>query len=264
MRNEPLDSDNLDFEFERSEPNGLAEPDLETFIEFPSNDLSIDAEIATPAAAETEGRYSDAASLEPGGDRFEIPDSPRTPDDFAFEPASDPDSRLEIVVGPPEGAVPAETPAPELQAFPVAPMGRRFLAGLVDGLVLLVGGGLFALIFRIAGGHFSPIPPNLAVLGLIAFIFIFSYFALFTALAFSTPGQIWLGMEVRNLEGWPPEPRESLLRAFGYLVSLSAFMIGFFWALVDSDGLTWHDRISGTFLTPSNQQAPTEAAESKL
>ena len=264
MRNEPLEEENLDFEFERSETNGLAEPDVESFLEFPQNDASIDAEIATPAAAETEGRYSDAAALEPGDDRFEIPDSPRTHDDFAFEPASDPDSRLEIVVGPPEGVVPADTSAPELEAFPVAPMGRRFLAGLVDGLVLLFGGGLFALIFKIAGGHLTLIPPNVAVLGVIACIFVWSYFALFTALAFSTPGQIWMRIEVRNLEGWPPEPRESFLRAFGYLVSLSAFMIGFFWALVDSDGLTWHDRISGTFLTPVKQQVPREIAESKL
>jgi len=264
MRNEPIEEQNLDFEFERSEPNGLAEPDAETFLEFPQNDVSIDAEIATPAAVETEGRYSDAAGLGPEDDRFEIPDSPRMHDDFAFEPASGPDSRLEIVVGPPEGAVPADTSAPELEAFPVAPMGRRFLAGLADGLLLLFGGGLFALIFRIAGGRLTLISPNLAVLGVITIIFVWSYFAFFTALAFSTPGQTWMGMEVRNLEGWPPEPRESFLRAFGYLVSLSAFMIGFLWALVDSDGLTWHDRISGTFLTPLNQQVPTEVAESKL
>jgi uncharacterized RDD family membrane protein YckC len=79
---------------------------------------------------------------------------------------------------------------------------------------------------------------------------------MFTALAFSTPGQSIVGIEARNMEGWPPDRRESLLRAFGYLVSLSAFMLGFFWALVDSESLTWHDRISGTFLTPVEQNTP--------
>ena len=100
-------------------------------------------------------------------------------------------------------------------------------------------------------------------MALIAIIFVYAYFGLFTALTFSTPGLAWMGIAVRNMEGCPPAPRESLLRAFGYLVSLSAFMMGFFWALVDSDGLTWHDRISGTFLTPLNQEAAVEGVESK-
>jgi hypothetical protein len=39
-----------------------------------------------------------------------------------------------------------------------------------------------------------------------------------------------------------------LWRAFGYLVSTGALLLGFVWALVDSDGFTWHDRMSGTFL----------------
>jgi uncharacterized RDD family membrane protein YckC len=151
----------------------------------------------------------------------------------------------------------------ELLTLPVAPMGRRFLAGLADALVLLLAGGLFALIFWRVGGHLTPVTPNLAVLAFIAVIFVWAYFGLFTALTFSTPGLTWMGIEVRNMEGWPPAPRESLLRAFGYLVSLLALMIGFLWALVDSNGLTWHDRISGTFLTPVNQEAPLEGVESK-
>jgi uncharacterized RDD family membrane protein YckC len=65
------------------------------------------------------------------------------------------------------------------------------------------------------------------------------------------------------MEGWPPDRRESLLRAFGYLVSLSAFLLGFFWALVDGESLTWHDRISGTFLTPAKQDVPAKGVESK-
>jgi hypothetical protein len=43
--------------------------------------------------------------------------------------------------------------------------------------------------------------------------------------------------------------RESFWRAFGVLVSLSALMLGFVWACVDSDSLTWHDRMSGTVIT---------------
>src|SRR5208337_5332628 len=129
--------------------------------------------------------------------------------------------------GPPELDDAAAASQRDLQALPVAPLGRRFLAGLVDGLVLLLGAGLFALIFWRAGGHLTPVPPNLAVVALIAIIFVWAYFGLFTALTFSTPGLAWMGIEVRNMEGGAPAPRESFLRAFGYLVSISAFFMGF-------------------------------------
>jgi uncharacterized RDD family membrane protein YckC len=233
-------------------------------LEFPQNALTIDVEIAPPAVPEDDVQHSDTETQERGGEGLEILDSPLPhADEFAIEPALRADNRLEIVVGPSEVDAPGAASQVGLETFPVAPIGRRFLAGLVDGLVLLLAGGLFALIFWRAGGHLTPVPPNLAIVALIAIIFVWAYFGLFTALTFSTPGMAWMGIEVRNMEGWPPVPRESFLRAFGYLVSLSALMLGFFWALVDIDGLTWHDRISGTFLTPVSQEAPVEGVESK-
>ena len=264
LRNEPGREESLDFEFEPREASPPPEPGVEEILEFPQNVLTVDAEITPPAALEDDVKHSDAENLEKGDEGLEILDSALAQaDEFAIEPASPAGNRLEIVVGPPEVDAPAAASQLELQALPVAPLGRRFLAGLVDGLVLLLGAGLFALIFWRAGGHLTPVPPNLAIVALIAIIFVWAYFGLFTALTFSTPGLIWMGIEVRNMEGWPPAPRESLLRAFGYLVSISALMIGFLWALVDGEGLTWHDWISGTFLTPVNQEAPSEGVESK-
>jgi len=84
---------------------------------------------------------------------------------------------------------------------------------------------------------------------------------LFTALIFSTPGLVWMGIEVRSLYDSPPDYRESCLRAFGYLVSIAALMLGFLWALVDSESLTWHDRISGTCLTPSQAGSSPKGRE---
>ncbi len=264
LRDEPHQEASLDFELDRSETNAPLELSVEKTLEFPQNGVSIDAEFAPHEALENDAGGSDAEAPERGDEGFEILDSalPQA-EEIAIEPGPRADNRLEIVVEPPEAGAPAAASQSELQALIVAPMGRRFLAGLVDGLVLLLGGGLFALIFWRAGGHLTPIPPNLAIVAFIAIIFVWAYFGLFTALTFSTPGQAWMGIEVRNMEGWPPAPRESFLRAFGYLVSLSALMIGFFWALVDSDGLTWHDRISGTFLTPVKEEALQEGVESK-
>ncbi len=77
-------------------------------------------------------------------------------------------------------------------------------------------------------------PFSLGILGFIAMIVIFVYFATFTALSFATPGMLWTHCEVRNLQGEHPTVNESLWRAFGVLVSISALMVGFVWAYVDS------------------------------
>jgi uncharacterized RDD family membrane protein YckC len=263
LRNELPQEENFDFEFEQRKARARAEPGVEKILEFPSNGRPIDAEIAPSRALADDLQPSDAETEEGVDEGLAILDSvlPQA-DESALEPASPEDARWEIVVTPSEVEAPAAAPQLELPTLPVAPLGRRFLAGLVDGLVLLLGGGLFALIFWRAGGHLTPVPPNLAIVAAIAIIFVLTYFGLFTALTFSTPGLTCMGIEVRNMEGWPPAPRDSILRAFGYLVSLSAFMIGFLWSLVDSEGLTWHDRISGTFLTPVNQEAPVEGVKS--
>jgi uncharacterized RDD family membrane protein YckC len=265
LRNEPPPEENLDFEFESREAGALAAPGVEKILEFPQNALSVDTEMAPASGLEENAQPSDAETQGRAEERLEVLDSalPQA-DEFAPEPTSLADHPLEVVVGPPEVEARAAASQLELEAFRVAPLGRRFLAGLVDGLVLLLAGGLFAFIFWRVGGRLTPVPSNLTIVAFIAIIFVWAYFGLFTALTFSTLGLAWMGIEVRNMEGWPPAPRESLMRAFGYLVSLSALMIGFLWALVDSDGLTWHDRISGTFLTPISQEAPVEGVESKL
>ena len=262
LRNESPEEQNLDFEFERSETPSALEPDVDRYIEFPQDSRRIDAEIGPPGALEDDALYSGEETREAGDEVFEIPDSPRPrAADFELEPDSG--GRLEIVVGPAEPEVPSPASQLEEEAFQVASLGTRFSAGLIDGLLLLLSAGLFALIFRFAGGRLSPVPLNLAVIAVIATTFIWSYFGMFTALTASTPGLSWMGIEARNMEGWPPDRRESFLRAFGYLVSLSAFLLGFFWALVDGESLTWHDRISGTFLTPAKQGVPAKGVESK-
>ncbi len=129
-----------------------------------------------------------------------------------------------------------------------APLSRRFLAGVEDAGVLLAAGVLFAALFGLVGGKIHAAPLNFAVVVFLVGFWIFAYFGLFGALTLSTPGQSALGLSVRSLDGDPPTRQESLLRAFGYLVSIASFMLGFLWAAMDSDGLAWHDHISGTML----------------
>jgi uncharacterized RDD family membrane protein YckC len=264
---------NLEFHFQPREEDAPWEGGEENILEFPENSRTLDADIALPKAGRSgeaghlnvKTLQEDDENLQKDRRRLEILNSALVKTrEFTLEPASPENRDLEVLVGPTE--VDAQTAASqlELQGVPVAPLGRRFRAGLADGLILLLGAGVFALIAWLAGTHLTLAPLNLAVLALLAAIFVLAYFGLFTAITFSTPGQIWMRIEVRNMEGWPPLPWESFLRGFGYLVSFSTFMMGFLWALVDSDGLTWHDQISGTFLTPLDQESRGEGAESNV
>lgn len=251
LRNEP---DNLGFDFEKTGGPGAEA------LEFP--DVRARGEAFVPPAPAQEPKADQVPAGRDSQDTGMILDAAAMhAEEPVLQPLSHADNRLEILVGPPEADVQEPAPEASVESFLLAPIGRRFVAGLADGLVLLAGAGLFALIFWKAGGRLTPVPLNLAVAGLIAVIFIMAYFGLFTALTFSTPGLTRMGIEVRNLEGRPPTLQEAFLRAFGYVVSASALMLGFLWALVDSESLSWHDRISGTFLTPVSRRAPVPEAE---
>jgi uncharacterized RDD family membrane protein YckC len=142
----------------------------------------------------------------------------------------------------------------EIPPIETAPLGPRFLAGVLDALILLAGAGLFGTIFWGIGGRLSLKPADLAISGSIALILGLAYFGCFTAAASGTPGMLLANLEVRNLDGGPPSVAESLSRALGYLVSTSALMLGFVWAAVDSEGMTWHDRMSGTFVSTRDSE----------
>ncbi len=232
----------LDFGADTNGQNGTEE----RVLEFPQDGTSLDMELGHTTKPEGKKPNLEGLPLE----KQDRAASPRASVGEVSLGSSAPESRpVEIVIGPPQGA---GTPAfaDDDEVVPVAPLGRRLLAGLADAGVLLLGAILFSLIFWRAGGQLSSQPLNLAVLAFIAVFFVFVYFALSVTLAASTPGLLWMGIEVRNLDGLPPTPREALWRAFGYLVSTAALMLGFVWALVDSESLTWHDRMSGTYLVP--------------
>ena len=238
---------NFELDFEAPD-----EPEAHRFIEndlgtSENSDSWLDMEFGGPA----EGRDQDSPSLDASSDK-ELSDEPVRLDadpsetEMSFGEPVEKIPPMEILVGSPAESPPAEEAVAEIY---LAPPGRRFLAGLTDTLVLMLGAAVFGLIFWQFCGRLSLVPGNIAVLALVAVILIFAYFGVFTAVASATPGLLWMGCEIRNLGGSYPTPSESFWRAFGVLVSISALMLGFIWACVDTDALTWHDRMSGTVIT---------------
>lgn len=258
VRGEPEESMSLEFDFEgagREETGPQEEPDL---VDISKED--VDREIVEDEAAVSvpEASSLDSVSLEKPEEETHFLDAVAADDS---EPASVDDSAppqpVEIVLDSPLPSAEEAGIEEGSVSLPLAPMGRRFLAGMLDALVLLASVGLFALVFWRAGGLMTAQALNVAVVAFVLVFLIMAYFGLFTALTSTTPGLLWMGLEVRSMDGGFPTPQEAFWRAFGCLVSTGALLLGFVWALVDSEGLTWHDRMSRTFLaTASPDDAP--------
>jgi len=47
----------------------------------------------------------------------------------------------------------------------------------------------------------------------------------------------------------------------GYMLSAGTLFLGFLWAIWDEDALTWHDRLSRTYLTSPEILAESDATQ---
>jgi uncharacterized RDD family membrane protein YckC len=184
-------------------------------------------------------------------------------DDFAFTIAigrvsnpTEADPRLLIDVSVPaqvEAEKVAPEKLPELQPvqnglFPMASMDERRRALLIDAACLAFAYGGFLALFSSLGGHFT-LSKLSATVCFFTFAFVYiQYFGLFTIFGGSTPGMMFSGIHVASFTGDAPTARQYLLRAAGYLLSAGTCFLGFLWVLWDEDGLTWHDRLSKTYL----------------
>ena len=100
----------------------------------------------------------------------------------------------------------------------------------------------------------GPIEINRTVIGIYAVAFLILlvvYLALFAMSTSQTTGKRLHGLTLVNRKGRPLSPPEALLRTFGYLISAVPFMLGFLWAYIDPEHLTWADKVSDTFVKRS-------------
>lgn len=145
--------------------------------------------------------------------------------------------------------------------YPVASFDDRRLAGLIDFFCLAFAYGGFLGLFGSLGGHFTLSKLSAAVCVATFAIVYMQYFALFTIFGGTTPGMMLRGLQVVSFSGEPPTPKQMLLRSVGYLLSAGTFFLGFLWAMWDSDELTWHDRLSQTYLSVEQALPELEASD---
>jgi uncharacterized RDD family membrane protein YckC len=189
---------------------------------------------------------------------------------FAIGPQISPpekqDSRLEIDVSVPERVPQENSPASSKELseryglYPVASLEERRFAAVIDGACLIFAYGGFMALFGSLGGQFTLSKLSAVVCGVTIAIVYLQYFALFTIFGGTTPGMMFRGLQVVSFTGDPPTPRQMLLRSVGYMLSAGTFFLGFLWAWWDEDALTWHDRLSRTYLSAQQNDAEFESS----
>jgi uncharacterized RDD family membrane protein YckC len=154
-----------------------------------------------------------------------------------------------------EGNEAGTTYAKHYGLYPVASLEERRWSAIIDIACLLFAYGGFLALFSSLGGQFTLSKLTAEVYAATLAIVYLQYFALFTVFGGTTPGMMFRGLQVSSFSGEPPSPRQMLLRSLGYMISGATLFMGFLWAWWDEDALTWHDRISHTYLTSPETRA---------
>jgi uncharacterized RDD family membrane protein YckC len=132
---------------------------------------------------------------------------------------------------------------------PVASPIHRALAALLDASMIFLALGLFLGIFEIFGGPFSWTRQNIMIWVLAAGLIAMFYSFVWSICGRETAGMSWVDLRIINFNGFPPDGKSRAVRLIGCWLSYCSGMIGIFWALMDEEGLTWHDHMSKTFPT---------------
>jgi uncharacterized RDD family membrane protein YckC len=132
---------------------------------------------------------------------------------------------------------------------PVATILHRAVAAALDWSMVLIGYGVFLTLFRLLGGEFTFNKFNLLVFGGMLPLIGLAYGLIWTLACTETAGMHWTRLRLTTFDGFPPEPRQRILRFAGSCLSLCT-LAGLLWSFADEESLTWQDHISRTFPTP--------------
>jgi uncharacterized RDD family membrane protein YckC len=159
------------------------------------------------------------------------------------------DAQPEEVPTAQNSAVPApDAEAAQTAALEQAPIGVRLMAAVVDA-TLIVGAFLSAV--AVAATNLKDLPGmrEMEVGALVALLTAgLLYHVLFFTLGEATPGMKYARVSLCTFDGQRPTRAQRCRRLGALLLSLLPLGLGVAWALFDEGHLSWHDRLSKTYL----------------
>ncbi len=147
-----------------------------------------------------------------------------------------------------EEALPPSAVAAAEPTLEQAPMSRRLLAIVVD--CTLIGAALVAGGVAVAA-HVGklPSPRMVEISASVAFVAIAALYELFFfTLAAATPGMKYAQIQLATFSNERPLRAQRWHRLTALLLSALPLGLGLVWALFDERRLSWHDRLSQTYL----------------
>lgn len=160
-----------------------------------------------------------------------------------------------------QGCLQCGAELPSWQFLPLASIGRRWVALVIDSIIVQLMSYLmvFALsasvaIFLVVSGvpeqQWDALSEGVFwwlafFLGLLLQLV---YYTLFWGLFGWSPGKWLLGLRVVRTDRSPVGLKRAFLRAIGYYVSSLPVSLGFLSALWDDSNQTWHDKIADTYV----------------
>lgn len=166
-------------------------------------------------------------------------------------------------------AAPEEEEGPEVGVY--AGLGRRFIAFIVDIILVLIAGSIVITFFSLTNGlkyayymgvshvHYSELTevgtldaavgPILAAFGMLVVVIPWLYFAGFeSSRSQATPGKVLMHLIVTDLQGGKPSFARTTLRFFGKFISTLIIFIGFIMIGFTKKRQGLHDKIAGTLV----------------
>lgn len=145
----------------------------------------------------------------------------------------------------------AQTPAvqaAQTAALEQAPMGARLMAAVVDATLIA---GAFLSAVAVAASNLKDLPGmrEMEVGAVVALLTAgLLYQVLFFTLGVATPGMKYAHVSLCTFDGQIPTRAQRCGRLGALLLSLLPLGLGVAWALFDEGHLSWHDRLSKTYL----------------
>lgn len=129
-----------------------------------------------------------------------------------------------------------------------ASLPRRLAAMLYDSLLVIALLFIATIPFiAVRGGEPVETSGNFAYQATLVLV-VYAFFVGFWTTKGRTLGMQSWGLQLESANREPPTVTQASVRFIAALLSLAPAGLGFLWALVDPEGLTWHDRLSGTRL----------------
>ena len=159
-------------------------------------------------------------------------------------------------MGLPEETLDIQTPENVAFGYQVAGIGSRFLATLVDTLLILLLQIVVIMVLLLVLSGFDLLGQTMAawvfaVLGIVGFMFFWGYYIFFEMLwNGQTPGKRWVGLRVIRADGTPITLSESFIRNLTRLIDFlpAAYGIGIISMFLDKQSRRLGDLAAGTLV----------------